>query len=415
MNFCRRPGNIANDDIPLIGSSQFTHYKEDVKLMKELGLKAYRLSIAWPRIFPEGDGAPNPRGLDYYNRLIDELLANGIEPWVTMFHWDMPQSLERRFGGWRSKETSKRLGDYVAYVAPKISDRVSRFFTVNEIPCFTSAGYGDGVFPPGLKLDAKTVRQCVHNGCLAHGYAVQALRANAVRPVKIGLVDNCTQCVPVFESAANIVAARNAFRLVNADRLTVIREGAYPAEFLADVGKDAPEYTDAELKIIASPTDFLGLNLYTPEHVIADSAAPRGYRIVPKAANHPRMYMPWLALGPEIIYWTCRYVSELWSVPELYITENGCAAADKLEKDGEVYDTDRLMYLRNHFISAHRAVSEGYPLKGYFVWSLLDNFEWACGFQKRFGIVYVNYQTLARTPKLSAKFYQEVIRQNAVV
>lgn len=415
LAFCRQPGRIANDDVPDAAPDQFHRYKEDVRIMRDLGVKAYRMSLSWSRIFPEGDGKPNPKGFDYYDRLVNELLENGIQPWITFFHWDLPQSLEERFGGWRSKEVCKRFGDYVNFASAHLSDRVTNFFTVNEITCFTSAGYGDGGFAPGLRLDKKTVNQTVYNGCLAHGYAMTAARAGAKQTINIGIVDNCTACVPVFSSPENVDAARTAFRLENSDRLTLIREGRFTPEFVAKTGPDMPEYTDDELKMIATPMDFQGINLYAPTYVMADPGNERAYRIVPFCDSHPTMSMPWLKLDPQIVYYATRFISELWPTSAIYVTENGCASADKPALDGEIYDTDRTMYLREHFRSAARAVRENYPLKGYFVWSLLDNFEWACGFGKRFGLVYVNYHDLSRTPKLSAKYYREVIKSNCVL
>jgi len=414
LNFCREPGRIANDDIPLVGASQYTLYKDDVKLMKNLGLKAYRFSIGWSRIFPEGRGTFNPKGLDYYNRLIDELLANNIQPWVTMFHWDLPQKLEDN-GGWQNKDTCKAFADYAAFMTANISDRVKNYFTVNEISCFTVAAYGNGGFAPGLNLPAKGVNQTIHNGCLAHGMCVQAIRGAAKGKVNIGLVDNCAATVPVIETPENIAAAKQAFRIINGRISTVIHEGKYIDEYIQSCGADMPEYTDEELKIINSPTDFDAFNLYSPTYIMADPESPHGYREVVKAENHPTMNMPWLFVGPEILYWVGRFNHELWGTKALYITENGCAAKDKKSLDGEVYDTDRLMYLRQHLLSVKRAIDDNIPYQGYFVWSLLDNFEWACGFQKRFGIVYVDYNTLQRTPKLSAKFYKEVIKANKVL
>lgn len=414
LEFCRRPGTIANDDIPLSGASQYTLYREDVQLMKALGIRAYRFSIAWSRIFPEGRGRVNPAGLDYYNRLVDELLANGIQPWVTLFHWDLPLALEEK-GGWRSKETCRAFADYAGFIAKKLSDRVKHYFTVNEIVCFTSAGYESGRFAPGLQLPVKEFNQTIYNGCLAHGLGVQAVRANAPADVRVGLVDNPCNCVPILETPEHIEAARKAFRLQNARILTLIREGKHPDEYLEEQGKNMPEFTDAELEAIHSPTDFQGLNIYTPEYVMADPSTPTGFRIIPQPVSHPAMNVPWLRLGPECIYWTPRFCRELWNEKEIYITENGCPSADRPAPDGHIYDTDRVMYLRAHLRNVRRAAEEGVPVRGYFVWSLLDNFEWADGFQKRFGIVYVNYSTLKRTPKLSAEFYRECIRANAVL
>ena len=415
LDFCRRPGTVANGDLPDPGVSQYTLYREDVRLLKELGVKAYRFSVAWPRILPDGDGKINEKGLDHYRRLIDELLDNGIEPYLTIFHWDLPQVLEERFGGWRSKETSKRLGDYAGLLARRFSDRVGNFFTVNEPVCPAVGGYGIGTMPPGLKLEAKTVNQCLHNVYLAHGHALAALRANAVKPVRAGLVENCFAMVPVFGAAEQIAAARTAFRLENGARLTMVQEGRYPEETLLRMGADAPEYDDGELALIAGKTDFLGLNLYTPEYVAADDAAPHGYRKIAPPEKYPSMNGSWVKLGPEIVYYATRFADELWSVPAVYITENGCPGEDKVTREGKIFDMERVLYLRSHLLEAQRAVRENHPLKGYFVWSFLDNFEWADGFKTRFGIVHVDYRTLRRTPKLSAEFYREVIRQNRVI
>ncbi len=413
--FSHQPGRIENDHNGDISAAQFLKYKEDVQLMKSLGIKAYRFSISWSRVFPNGTGRINPKGLDYYNKLIDELLANDIQPWVTMFHWDMPQVLEDKYGGWRSRKTVDAFGKYVAHVTSQISDRVKNYFTVNEILCFTNLGYESGVFPPGLKLDAKTVNQTVHHGCLAHGTAVQAIRANAKIKPNIGIAENLTSAVPLYESKEHIDAARKAFRWNSAPRMTAMMEGAYPAEWLEHLGANAPEFTDEDMKIISSPLDFVGVNIYAPTYVKAAPESKLGFAEIPMPEGYPKMNMPWLNIGPNITYWSPRFLKELWNVKGIYVTENGCAAVDKLDHTGKVYDTDRIMYLRNHFIAASRAVNEGIPLKGYFVWSLMDNFEWACGYNKRFGIVYVNYQTLERIPKASAEFYRETIRRSAVV
>lgn len=411
---CRVPGRIVMDHTGDVSVDQYHRYKEDVQLMKWLGLKAYRFSVAWPRVFPEGFGKVNPEGLAYYDRLVDELLANGIEPWLTCFHWDLPQALQDRFGGWESRETAKHFGDYVAEVTRHLSDRVTRFFTINEFGCFTDAGYGGGEFPPGKRLPPKEKNQVRHHGVLAHGLAVQAIRANARRDVKVGLAENSSICVPVIETEEHVEAAKRAMRRLNAPFLTAVLEGKYHEDYLASEGANAPTVEAGDMEAIGSPLDFVGLNMYAPTYIRADGG-PSGFAVVPHPGSYPRMEMPWLYLGPQIAYWGPRWANEIWGVQDVRITENGCAAEDKLTPDGEVYDTDRVMYLRNHFIAAHRAVSEGYPLKGYFVWSLMDNFEWCWGYTKRFGIVYVNYTTLERIPKLSAKFYREVIARNRVV
>jgi len=413
--FSHLPGRVENDHHGDVAVDQYHLYKEDVQLMKWLGLKAYRFSLSWSRVLPDGIGAVNEKGADYYDRLVDELLANDIQPWITFFHWDLPQALEDTWGGWASPQTAKAFGEFVSLMTTRLSDRVTNFFTINEFQCFTDMGYrSGGPHAPGRSMGVKGANQVRHNGLLAHGHAVAAIRSNAKQKVKVGLAENSGVCVPVMETEGDIEACRKAMREVNAHFLTTILEGKYPDCYLQTEAENAPEYTDDEMKLIGAPLDFVGLNMYAPNYYrAADNDS--GYEAVPHPISYPRMNMPWLFIGPQITYWGPRHLKEIWGVDEVYITENGCACEDRLTQEGEVYDTDRVLYLRNHFISAHRAVDEGWPLKGYFVWSLLDNFEWSWGYNKRFGITYVNYETKKRTPKLSAKFYKEVIAEGRVV
>ncbi len=418
-DFTRQPGRIHADMCGDVSVDQYHKYKEDVQLMKWLGLKAYRFSISWSRVIPDGRGAVNEKGLDYYDRLVDELLANGIEPWPTLFHWDLPLALQKLYGGWQSKEVADDFAKYAEVVTKRLSDRVTNYFTVNELFCFTDLGYAgsqpnESVFPPGICLPRKELNKVRHNALLGHGKAVQAIRANAVQPVRVGMAENCLGCVPAIETKENIDAARKAMREVNATFLTAILEGAYTEHHLETEGADAPEFTDEEMAIIGSPLDFVGVNQYAPTYIVADPGQTLGYRQLPHPSTYPKLDMPWLFFGPQILYWTPKFLWENWNVNEIYVTENGAACEDKMNLEGEINDTDRVLYLREHLIHANRAVKEGIPLKGYFLWSLLDNFEWAWGYSKRFGIFYVNYRTLERTPKLSAKFYREVISKNAV-
>jgi beta-glucosidase len=244
-------------------------------------------------------------------------------------------------------------------------------------------------------------------------YAVQALRAVCGTTVPIGLAENINSCVPVRETPDDIAAAREAMR-ETAIFLTPIMEGAYHPRYLEDQGADAPVFTDEEMKVINTPLDFVGLNLYAPTYVRHAPETSRGWAHIPNDADYPRMIMPWLHIGPTILYWGARHVAETWNVKSIYITENGCAYTDRPDSTNEIWDTARVMYLQQHLIGAHRAVAEGYPLHGYFLWSFMDNFEWAFGYTRRFGLLYVNYETMERTPKLSAKFYSDVIRRNAI-
>jgi beta-glucosidase len=344
--------------------------------------------------------------------VIDNLLAQQIEPYVTLFHWDLPQALA---GGWQSRDTAKAFADYAGFVSRKLSDRVKRFMTTNEFVCFTDLGYKAGVFAPGLKLAPRETNQVRHHGVLAHGLAVQAIRASAAPGTQVGLAENPKVFVPVIETPAHIEAAHKATREGNAPFLTAVMEGRYTDGYLTREGADAPKVEAGDMKIIGSPIDFLGLNVYTPEYVRADPGAPDGYRTGLRPKSSPHMASPWLFIGPESIYWGVRNISEVWKPRAIYITENGCSSDDVLTPEGRVEDTDRLMYLRNHLVHLQRAAAEGYPVQGYFLWSLLDNFEWADGYSKRFGLHYVDFATRKRTPKLSAEWYREVIARNAVV
>ncbi len=412
--FSHIPGKVHNNETGDVADDDYHLYKTDIHLLKSLGAKIYRFSVSWPRIFPEGAGQPNPQGIDFYKRVVDELLANGIEPFCTLFHWDLPQALQDKYGGWQSRETAKAFGEYAGYVASQLSDNVHHFFTMNEFSSFIDLGYRDGRFAPGLKLAPGELNQTRHNAVLAHGLAVQAIRAKAKPGTKVGLAENLQIPVPVIEAEPHIKASAQATRLLNAPYLTVIMEGKYPEEYLQHAGADAPKFTPEDLKIIGSPLDLLGLNVYTPVYVRADES-PAGFAVVPMPSSYPHMASPWLNIGPAALYWAPRYVTKIWNVKEIYITENGCSSADVLTPDGHVWDTDRVMYLRNYLRQLHRAVSENFPVRGYFLWSLLDNFEWADGYSLRFGLYYVDFQTQKRTPKLSADFYRQVIERNAVL
>jgi beta-glucosidase len=408
--FSHTPGRVANGDTGDVADDSYHLYREDTKLLKALGVSTYRMSLAWSRIFPEGRGQPNPKGIDHYSRVVDNLLENGITPYVTLFHWDLPQALP---GGWQNRDTARAFADYAGYATSKLSDRVHNFMTTNEIRCFTDLGHKAGIHAPGLKLPDAAANQVRHHGVLAHGLAVQAIRAFARPGTQVGLAENANFFVPAIETPEHIDAARRATRDDNAPFLTAVLEGRYLDSYLKEAGAAAPRVQPGDMAAIASPLDFVAINVYTPQYVRAD-ASPRGYAILPHLESSPRMASPWLYVGPEVAYWAVRYVSELWKPRALYISENGCSADDPLVA-GRVDDSDRVMYLRNYLGHMQRAVAEGYPLKGYFLWSLMDNFEWADGYGKRFGIHYVDFKTQRRLPKLSAAWYRELIRRNELV
>jgi len=412
--FSHTPGKVDDGSNGDRANDHYHRYKEDVGLIAALGARAYRFSIAWPRIFPEGTGTPNAKGLDFYDRLVDELLKKGIEPFATLYHWDLPQALQDKVGGWQSTETSNAFGGYAGTIAKRLSDRVKNIFTVNEVGRFVDFGYGWAIDAPGLKLPPAKLNQVHHNVALGHGLAVQAIRAQGRAGTRVGPAENITGCVPAIDTPENIRAAEIATREFNANFLGVVLEGKYTDGFLAYTGKDAPKFTADELKIISSPIDFVGLNIYTPQYYVTAKDGAPGFNVLPMPSSFPHMLSDWLRVGPEAAYWVPRLAAKVWNLKNIYISENGTSSADKLSADGKVYDLDRIMYLRNYLTQLQRATSEGVPVRGYFLWSLMDNFEWIHGYRERFGVYHVDFDTLVRTPKLSAEFYRNVIAQNAI-
>jgi beta-glucosidase len=411
--FSHTPGKTHAGDTGDVADDFYHRYKEDIQLMQRLGCKGFRFSIAWTRIFPQGTGTPNQKGIDFYKRLTDALHQAGIQPFCTLFHWDLPQALQDK-GGWSNRATSQAFADYAHYTAGQLSDRISHWMTINEFDSFIDDGYGTGGSAPGLRLPRKELMQTRHNAVLAHGLAVQAIRAAAKRPVQVGLAEDVHGAMPAMDDEAHIRAAQTALREENAQYLTAILEGRYTDLYLKNLGADAPQFTPEDMKAIGSPIDFLGINVYTTREAIP-SNSPAGYEMIPRPASYPHMASEWLFMNPQALYWTPKLVSSMWGVKALYITENGCSSADVVRPDGHILDSDRIMYLRNYLGQLQRGIAEGVPVKGYFLWSLLDNFEWASGYSLRFGITYVDYQTQKRIPKLSYDFYREVIAKNAVM
>jgi beta-glucosidase len=409
--FSHAPGKTFNGQNGDVAADSYHRYAEDIDLLRTLGAKAYRFSISWSRVIPDGTGKVNAKGMGYYDRLVDELLKYGIQPYVTLFHWDLPEALA---GGWQSRDTAHAFAEYAALVATRLSDRVQHFMTTNEIVCFTDLSYRVGQFAPGLKLGPAEVNQIRHHGVLAHGLGVQAIRANARPQTMIGIAENPKVYVPVIDTEAHVLAARRAYREENAPFLTAIMEGRYTDAYLAQEGANAPKVAAGDMQVIGSKIDFVGLNVYQPEYARA-ADTPAGYVVEERPGSFPHMPSPWLFVGPEVMYWAVRHTTDLWKPKAIYITENGCSSEDHPHPSLGVQDTDRVMYLRNHLTHLSRAAQEGIPVKGYFLWSLLDNFEWADGFERRFGIYYVDFKTQSRSPKLSAEWYQEVIRTNTVV
>jgi beta-glucosidase len=411
--FSHTPGKTFHNQTADVADDFYHRYRDDIKLMKDLGCKGFRFSIAWPRVFPQGTGTPNPKGLDFYKRLVDELRTAGIEPFCTLYHWDLPQALEDK-GGWPKRETAYAFADYVHYTASQLTDRISHWMTINEFGSYIDGGYGSAWGAPGRTLSRKELAQTKHYAVLGHGLAVQAIRAAATHPVQVGIAEDTSGFMPAIEDDAHIHAATLALREENAAYTTVVLEGRYTDAYLKRLGPDAPHFTPDELKIIASPLDFFGLNCYTTTEVVpADS--PAGYLIVPRPTTYPHMASDWLFVAPPALYWTPKLMTSLWNIKKMYITESGCSSDDVLRPDGQVLDSDRVQYLRSYLQNLQRAVVDGVPLGGYFLWSMLDNYEWSQGFSKRFGITYVDYKTQKRTPKLSYHYYRNVIANNSVV
>ena len=349
--------------------------------------------------------------MDYYSRVVDELLANNITPYITLFHWDTPAALQ---GGWQIARHVESLCRYAAYVTKHLGDRVKHWMTTNEFVCFTDLGYKIGQFAPGLKLAAAQVNQVRHHGILAHGLAVQAIRANTPSGTQVGLAENATVYVPdhgdagAHRGCAEGDAAGQCAVPHRADGRQV--HGCLPGAR----GRQCSQGRARRLEGDLAARSISSASTSTRRSLCAPTTRSRATPIVPYPTSQPHMASPWILLAPECIYWGVRNVVDLWKIRRIFITENGCSSDDVLTPAGRIDDIDRLMYLRNHITHLHRAVTEGYPVKGYFLWSLLDNFEWADGYSKRFGIHYVDFKTQKRTPKLSAEWYREVISHNAV-
>ena len=410
--FAAQPGKTANGDTPAVACDHYHRYAEDFRLMQTLGMRNYRLSIAWPRVVPAGRGSVNEKGLDFYDKLIDSLHDHGITPWVTLFHWDLPQALEDE-GGWRLSGTAAAFGKYAELVVKRLGDRVKRWMTLNELPSFIGLGYGAGIHAPGAREPAQVVNQCYHHALLAHGLGVKAVREHGGPGARAGLVHNPSTPVPVTETEDDITACRAEYAAANAQVLTPVFSGSYPEAWLRDMGANRPRFSAEEMRLISLRTDFLGLNLYGGSFCRAGQGNSR--ETLPLSPDYPRANLEWLNVMPQVMYWAVRHATEQYGAPEIYITENGCSQNDVTEKSGQVLDLGRREFYRNYLISLQRATAEGYHVKGFFAWSFMDNFEWAEGYSKRFGVVHVDYATQERTPKLSGAWYSSVAQHNRVL
>jgi len=416
--FCRRPDAIRYGDTGDTACDHVNRFRDDVALMQQLGLHAYRFSISWPRVLPAGTGKINQAGLGFYDSLVDELLAAGIEPWITLFHWDYPQQLYNQ-GGWLNPKCVEWFADYTRVVVERLSDRVRHWITINEPQCFLHFGHGDGSNAPGDRLPLAEQLTAAHHVLLAHGRSVQVIREAAKTEPLVGWAPVGITSTPVTDSEEDINAARRATMDVPKQDLwndtwfnDPVFFGHYPAEGLSTYGSNVPEFPDSDMKTIAQPVDFLGLNIYSATIVKADNDNPHGYAEVPFPPGTPRTAFDWPVVE-DCLYWGTRFHGERYQVP-IFITENGMANIDWVAVDGTVRDPQRIDYTARHLRGLHRAIADDTDVRGYFHWSLLDNFEWAEGYGKRFGLTHVDFVTQQRTPKASATWYAEVIHSNGV-
>jgi len=414
--FCRKEGAIANDDTGEVACDHFHRYREDIDIMSRLGYPAYRFSINWPRVIPAGTGKVYAEGLDFYDRLVDALLDKNITPYVTLFHWEYPQALQDR-GGWLNPDSPKWFAEFTRVIVDKLSDRVQNWITLNEPQCFIILGHHTGIHAPGLKMPLKDILAMAHNTFLAHGESAKVIRCEAKTKPHIGLAMAGAFSIPHTQSTADIEAAKQATFGFSGREGSLwsaglwfdpMLLGRYPDDYYGAYGDLIPGIGPDDFKIMAQPIDFLGLNIYQATCVrMGPGGKPEP---VPYKRGMPRTNIGW-PVTPQCLYWGPRLFHERYRVP-IYITENGLANQDWVSLDGRVHDPQRIDYLRRHLLELDRAIADGTVVKGYFQWSILDNFEWADGYDKRFGLVYVDFETLERTVKDSAFWYSKVIRTN---
>ncbi|MDT9686160.1 GH1 family beta-glucosidase [Streptomyces sp. TRM76323] len=422
--FSRTPGKVRNGDTGDIAADHYHRMAEDVALMRDLGVTDYRFSVSWSRVQPTGRGPASQKGLDFYRRLTDELRAAGIRPVATLYHWDLPQELETPSaggsGGWPHRDTAGRFAEYAALAADALGDRVATWTTLNEPWCAAFLGYASGAHAPGRTDPAASLR-AAHHFNLAHGLAVRALRAALPASAEVSLTLNLHAVRPLTGSEADRDAARRIDALGNRVFLDPVFHGRLPEDLVADTAAltDWSFVRDGDLAVAATPVDSLGINYYSPTVVAAGShegpspwpGAEEHVRFAP--APGPRTAMDWPVDADGLYELLTRLRDELPHVP-LMITENGAAYDDYADPSGDVHDPERVAYLRQHLTAVHRALADGADVRGYFLWSLLDNFEWAYGYGKRFGVVHVDFASQRRTPKDSARWYADVIARGGL-
>jgi len=402
------PGKIRDGSTADVSADSYHRYLDDIRCLGELGVGAYRFSIAWPRVIPDGRGATNAEGIDYYDRLIDALLENGIQPYVTLYHWDLPQRIEDEVG-WQSREMADIFADYAACMVAAFGDRVKHWLTFNEMQAFVAQGYGSPRKAPGKCLAEQDVVQIFHHVLLAHGMAVKRMRAEGDDLV-IGTAENPQPHVPVIATEENIEAARRAWD----DHIGRLFEPMYNGRYPDDLDL-YPEIREGDMELIQSDLDLLGLNFYTGSYVEAADDRPY-YRRIPFPDYHPcAPTARWIQHLPEAVYWGVRFAVEKYGPPAIYVFENGYPIPSDSDPEEGLADVTRIMFVRSHLHWLYRAITEGFPVRGYFFWSLMDSFEWISGYESRFGLYHVDFETQLRTPRLSARWYREVVAHNGLL
>lgn len=397
--FSHTEGTIANADTGDTACDHYHRFDEDIELMRELGIKAYRFSISWPRIFPDGKGLVNLAGLDFYSRLVDKLLSAGIQPFATLYHWDLPQKLQE-LGGWTNREVSSHFADYAAVISKHLGDRVTNWITINEPWVVANLGFKTGEHAPGIK-DEKVSLQVAHHLLVAHGKATQALRADHAHS-RVGIALDMRPTTPASDKPEDIQAAWKTWTREARWYMDPLFRAYYPPDIWTEYGSKVPHVKPRDMSVISQNLDFLGINYYT--RTVCSEKGP-----VKKVEGSTYTEMGW-EVTPDAFGKMLIEISKEYNLPPIFITENGAAFKDIVGPNGEIEDQERLVYLRDHLLQVRVAIEDGVDVQGYFVWSLLDNFEWALGYDKRFGIIRVDFDTLKRTVKKSGHWYSSVIK-----
>lgn len=410
-DYAKEPNRIQDGSNGDVACDHYHRFREDVKLMADMGIKNYRFSICWPRVLPEGTGKVNAEGIKFYSDLVDCLLGNGIRPFVTLYHWDMPSALHRR-GGWLNDDMPEWFAEYTRVVAEALGDRVKDFLTINEPQCIIGLGYGNGEHAPGVCYPERDIVRMIHNLLKSHGRSVQVLR-ETVPGVRVGYAPCANPGIPASNDPADVEAARKAYFAVNMLTWNVswfsdpVCLGTYPEDGLRRYGQYLPEGWEKDLELIHQPLDYYAQNIYQGTKWRAKG---ENVEMVDVPAGHPRTSMGW-PVTPEALYWGPKFLCERYHLP-LIITENGMGCHDAVCLDGQVHDPNRIDYVNRYLLALRRAIDDGADVRGYFYWSFFDNFEWAFGYQQRFGLVHVDYQTQVRTPKDSCRWYKTVMERN---